>query len=536
MKTIKHCFTKKSRALWLAILAVLVVTSCTKEFKVYNTNPNAVTEAQLKGDGQNVGGFFPDMETSVMRIVDWEYQVQQNLNADFFSGYMMSADAFGGNNNTTYALRSDWNTSAFDEPNQHIMSNWLQIKNRAQTSTPDFYAVALIIKVEAMHRVSDIFGPIPYTKFGSAAFSIPYDSQQATYTTFFNELDTAVNNLTKYVTTNPGATPFTKFDLIYGGDYKQWIKFANTLRLRLAMHIVYADAATAKAQAEKAVANSYGLLSTPADDALVNMTNGVTYQNPLSTITHAWGDVSMGAPLESILEGYNDPRISAYTQPSTEVPGAYKGIRLGVSYNGVSYSNFSQLNIALTDKLRWMEASESFFLRAEGALRGWNMGSGTAQSFYEQGITLSFQERGVALPSGYLTDATSTAAPYVDTQNAANDIAASSPYLNKITIKWNAGDSFEKNLQRIITQKWIAMFPDGQEAWTEYRRTGYPVLFPVINNNSNGVINSVLGIRRLPFAQSEVSNNAAEVQKAVTLLGGPDNGGTKLWWDKNPNH
>ena len=80
------------------------------------------------------------------------------------------------------------------------------------------------------------------------------------------------------------------------------------------------------------------------------------------------------------------------------------------------------------------------------------------------------------------------------------------------------------------------MFPDGQEAWTEYRRTGYPVLFPVINNNSNGAVNSVLGIRRLPFAQSDVSNNAAEVQKAVVLLGGPDNAGTKLWWDKNPNH
>jgi hypothetical protein len=352
MKTIYHCFNKKNSLVGLCILlGLVVISSCTKNFEKYNTNPNAVTEAQLKGDGQNIGGFFPDMQTSIMRIVDWEYQVQQNLNADFYSGYMMSADPFGGNNNTTYALNAGWNTFAFDEPYQHVMSNWLQIKTRGQKSNPDFYAVALILKVEAVHRVADAFGPIPYTKFGSGAFSVPYDSQQGAYNAFFKELDTAVNSLTTYVTANPGATPFTKFDLVYGGDYKQWIKFANTLRLRLAMHIVYADAATAQAQAEKAVANSYGLLSTAGDDALLQMTNGITYQNPLSIITHSWGDVSFGAPLESILSGYNDPRLPAYAEPSTEVAGAYKGIRLGVSYSGVSYGKFSKLNIALTDKI-----------------------------------------------------------------------------------------------------------------------------------------------------------------------------------------
>ncbi|HVV56269.1 MAG TPA: SusD/RagB family nutrient-binding outer membrane lipoprotein, partial [Mucilaginibacter sp.] len=304
MKTIYHCFRKRNSLAGLCILAgLLAISSCTKNFEKYNTNPNAVTEDQLKGDGQNIGGFFPDMETSIMRIVDWEYQVQQNLNADLFSGYMMSADPFGGNNNTSYALNSGWDTYAFDEPYQHVMSNWLQIKTRGEVSNPDFYAVALILKVEAMHRVTDIFGPIPYTKFGTASFSIPYDSQQDVYNRFFKELDTAVNSLTTYVTANPTAMPFKKFDLIYGGDYKEWIKFANTLRLRLAMHIVYADPTTAQAEAEKAVANSYGLLSTTSDDALVNMVNGISYQNPISVITHSWGDISMGAPLESILTG-----------------------------------------------------------------------------------------------------------------------------------------------------------------------------------------------------------------------------------------
>jgi hypothetical protein len=87
-------------------------------------------------------------------------------------------------------------------------------------------------------------------------------------------------------------------------------------------------------------------------------------------------------------------------------------------------------------------------------------------------------------------------------------------------------------MERIITQKWIAMFPEGQEAWTEYRRTGYPKLFPVVNNNSGGTISTDVQIRRLPFPQNEYNTNATEVNKAIQLLGGADNGGTRLWWDK----
>ncbi len=102
--------------------------------------------------------------------------------------------------------------------------------------------------------------------------------------------------------------------------------------------------------------------------------------------------------------------------------------------------------------------------------------------------------------------------------------------------QWDDNASTEQKLERIITQKYIAIFPDGQEAWSEYRRTGYPKLFTVDHNASNGAVNTNLQIRRLRFPASEYSNNTANVQAAVGLLGGPDNGGTKLWWDKNPKH
>jgi hypothetical protein len=87
-------------------------------------------------------------------------------------------------------------------------------------------------------------------------------------------------------------------------------------------------------------------------------------------------------------------------------------------------------------------------------------------------------------------------------------------------------------LERIITQKWIAIYPDGQEAWADYRRTGYPRLFPVVNNFSGGTISTTTQIRRLAYPSNEYTTNSVAVNAAVAnLLGGPDNGGTRLWWD-----
>lgn len=525
---------KKSRLLWAGAFGLLALNSCTKEFKALNTNPSAVTEAQAAGDFQYIGGFFPDMEENIFSTTDWVYQVQQNLNADIFSGYMMSPDSFGGPNNTNYFMRSDWNNYAFDQAYTHIMHNWFQVKNLARPQDQHFVAMALILKVEGMHRVTDVYGPLPYSEYGTNAFGVSYDSQQDVYSRFFKELDTAVNTLTAYVKANPGAKPFAPYDLIYGGDYKQWLKFANTLRLRLAMRIVYADATTAKTEAEKAVSDPNGLLSSASDDAF--LTNGelLTYQNPLWNITNAYGDISMSAPMKSILEGYSDPRESAYFLPSTYAAGQYEGIRNGVVISGAQYAGFSLLNINSTSPIQIMVASESYFLRAEGALRGWNMGE-DAQTLYNQGITLSFQEKGVAMPSGYLSN-NATAAPYVDPTNSTNNVPANSPYLNNVPVAWMTAGTFEQQLQQVITQKWLAMYPDGQEAWSEFRRTGYPHLFPVIVNNSGGTISTTEFVRRLPFPADEVTNDPKGIASGISELGGPDNGGTKLWWDKNPNH
>jgi hypothetical protein len=228
--------------------------------------------------------------------------------------------------------------------------------------------------------------------------------------------------------------------------------------------------------------------------------------------------------MDSYLKGYNDERIGKYFQPSEIVPGEYVGIRQGIDIAAkVDYQGFSKL--IDFGPVQLMTCAEVYFLRAEGALRGWNM-NGSAQELYNMGITTSFAQYGLDA-STYLADNTSVPADYTDPFNGEN----SRPAASDITIQWNDGDTFERNLERIITQKWIAMYPDGQEAWSEFRRTGYPKLFPVTVNNSGGTISTEDFIKRVNFVSDEYETNPDGVATGVACLDGPDNGGTSLWWD-----
>ncbi|MGY3053885.1 hypothetical protein ACVWYG_002087 [Pedobacter sp. UYEF25] len=519
---------KQNIALAFGLGVMLVQSSCTKNFEKYNTNRYDATDSLLKIDGEGLGAFMVPMELGIVNSINYNYQVQENLNADIFSGFMMTGDAGFNPNNHTYNLNEGWNTAPFDIGFGTIMANWVQVRGRVTPTSQDYLAIANILKVEAMHRVTDVYGPIPYTKVGLKALSVPYDSQETVYKTFFDELDFAVSTLTKYIAENPDAKPFKPYDLLYNGDYKEWLKFANSLRLRLAIRIAMVNPALAKTQAEKAVSDPGGLMTTNADNAYVNAVNGVTFTNPIWSVCYEYLDTKMGAPMETYLKGFKDPRISAYFVKNKN--GEYRGIRNGIQLdNSAQYAPASDFNLSNSSPIRLMAASEISFLRCEGALRGWAMG-GTPQSFYEGGVSLSFEQAGVAI-GGYLNDATSTEAPYVDLVRASNNIAAGSPNLSTITVKWNDGDVFQRKMERIITQKWLSLWPDGNEAWAEQRRTNYPILMPVVINASQGKISTTDFIRRLPFSKKEYETNKAEVTSAASLLGGADNGGTRLWWD-----
>ena len=523
----------------LACLIVLgmVSTSCS-DLEQFNVNDRNITEEQLIVDFQHVGSKYKPIFESIYQYTPaWSYQLQQNLNADVYSGYLTNPRPFvAGANNTTYSLVSGWNNFIWSVPYSNVMNNADAIRELTETEFPTLHAVALILKVEAMHRVSDVFGPIVYTNFGDLANAGVYDSQQEAYNAFFADLDAAVTNLMADI----DSQKFAAFDLSYGGNYTNWVKLANSLRLRLAIRVSKVDPAKAKSEGEKALSQSLGLMETNTDGFFVES----SLDHPLSIIDNSWGDIRMNASMESILSGYSDARVDAFfleknpgdNETVPVVPGTIKGVRGGLPLlagyadeleQKADYINFAVINDDVhTSTVQLMTAAEVYFLKAEAALRGWS-GAGDAQTNYEMGISTSFEQHSVGGATAYIADNTSTPSDYVDPVNPANNIAA----MSNITIAWDAGGTNEENLERIITQKWIAMFPEGQEAWSEYRRTGYPKIFPVVSNQSGGTIDTDIQIRRIPFVDSELSTNAEGVAGAVSLLGGADNGGTRLWWD-----
>ena len=224
------------------------------------------------------------------------------------------------------------------------------------------------------------------------------------------------------------------------------------------------------------------------------------------------------------MNGYNDPRIPFYATKNAD--GNYLGMRSGLWHRGVGngFDLFSKPVVTDSDPLLCISASESWFARAEGALRGWNMG-GTAQALYEKGIQVSMAERGASLGS-YLTSE-DVPADYEDPNDNSNNIAA----VSTVTPKWIEGD-FEANLEQIMVQKWIGNFPNGWETWADVRRTGYPKFFPTVENRSTAGVSTQRGMRRLPFPDSEFNTNEANVKAAQQMLGGPDTGATDLWWAK----
>ena len=276
------------------------------------------------------------------------------------------------------------------------------------------------------------------------------------------------------------------------------------------------------------MSNEVGVMTSNDDNAFMTLSN----TNPFRVVMYEYngGDSRIGADITTYMNGYKDPRREAMFAMSTFSSGTngYYGLRSGIQIPGAEIAHaYSNYNVKTDTKLLWMNAAEVAFLRAEGALKNWNMG-GTAGNFYKKGVELSFEQWGVKGAAAYLADKTSTPAVYTDPAGL-NSYSGS---VSTITIAWDDNNTVEQQLERIITQKWLAMFPLGLEAWSDYRRTGYPKLMPVKVNNSGGVVSSERGARRLSYPQEERSNNFENYNAAVGMLGGADNMATDVWWAK----
>ncbi|MGM9811942.1 MAG: SusD/RagB family nutrient-binding outer membrane lipoprotein [Muribaculaceae bacterium] len=535
--------------------ALLMGVGCTGDFEEINTNPYQIPDKDVK-----MSDLFNEAQLSVFYNQsngNWEYQLIQNLNADLYSGYMAIPTAFnGGNNNDNYFMMNGWNGYTLSYMLLHVVKPMASVQ-KIENLSDDFLAISEILKVAGAHKMVDTYGPCPYTQSMQGGISVAYDSEETCYTAFLNELADACDRLTKWLDANGGDdSSRLEWDKMCGSSQTTWLQFGNTLRLRLAMRCAVVAPELAKQHVVAACGNKYGLLKNT--DIEVKDANT---RNPQALICRDYNDCCISANYETILKGYNDPRLEATCQgvgwggkgdiytPSGSpagLEGQIKGIRNGLAVDGSSYKMFSIIKCPAsggpysTDvPMPIMSRAESSFLQAEAALRGWI--SGDAQSFYEEGIRNSFAKYG--LNAAEYINGETTQIDYVDPHNPANNIAA----VNDVPVKFLAGGTQEQKLQQIIIQKWIAGFPEGLNAWAEYRRTGYPKLFPIPADNNNVQAEYLsgskdeltrIGIRRLPFSYDERSSNPAGLAEGVAILsarGQKDAIDSRLWWDTGRN-
>ena len=523
-----------------AFLAASLFAGCTAHYLEINTNPYEVSKEQTLTDGYAIGAAISALCGTVVSTDVNTAQFTDCLLGGPMGGYYSTTGAFAKTIDN-YNPTDDW-TRVFLASDRIIPTLYSNLNEIADiTDDPVTLAIAKIIKITAMLRVTDTYGPIPYSKIGEGgAIAVEYDSQEAVYDAMFAELDEVISTLTENKLS--GISP--KADPIYDGTAVKWCKFANSLKLRMAMRISYAAPEKSRKYAEEAVKHEIGVFTSNADNATLRTVAFGEKGNPLYTAIkynqpsgcNTGGDTHAAADIITYMNGYNDPRRPVYFIPSEFDGIEYVGIRVRIEKPALNSlgRKYSGVKISPSDPLVWMNAAEVCFLKAEAeAVFGYDMGEGTAEDFYNEGIRLSFEQFGVSGADAYLNDAVSRPAVYIDPagQNSYSEM------LSEITVKWDESASTAQKQERILIQKWIANFNNGNEAWADHRRTGYPHLFPATDagNKSDGIVSSVYGARRMRYPLAEYTNNGENVNYAVSaLLNGKDNMATRLWWDCNP--
>ena len=527
-------------------LLVATASSCTAKFEDINSNP--YQPGDLSADDYALGSAMNNLAGCVVSPDVNTAQFTDCLLGGPLGGYFAHSQSNWKATISNFNPTDDW-TRVFlksDRVLPVLYSNLNVVEVVSQnTNNPLPLAIANVIKVAAMHRVTDAYGPIPYSKIGAdGSIKTPYDSEQEVYNKFFEELNAALQVMKNQENDRLTASA----DYIYGGDVKKWIRFANSLKLRLAIRIANVDKTTAQKMAEEAVdpANG-GVIEQNADNAAwsyfsSSVNNPIyvakEYNHVLSHSTDGLacltgGDTHASADIICYMNGYNDPRREKYFVKSEWMGQEYVGLRRGIAIpdlNTIGHK-YSGINLKPTDPLYWMNAAEVAFLRAEAkAIYGFNM-HGEAKKFYEDGIRLSFEQWGVDGVDAYINSEEMESMSYTDPAS----LNSYPDELTSLTVKWDESATPDEKQERIIIQKWIANWILGNEAWADYRRTGYPHLMPATaaGNKSGGVVNSERGARRIPYPVDEYNDNTENIQYAVSnYLGGQDNMARDLWWAK----
>ena len=496
------------------LLTVCGFAGCTGNFEEYNTDPYALY-------GGNPAVLFPTMIDAMMYVQQNDSQYIDQM-VGTLGGYFTLSNRWGGQNFDTFNASDEWNASPYNQMFTDVYANFFDIEESTNKSG-HYYAMACLVRAAVMMRVADCYGPIPYSKVANGSFYVEYDPAEVVYKSIIKDLSNAATALYAYTQEYPASKPLASNDPIFAGDYAAWARLANSLCLRAAIRSNDQEAA------EAACTHAAGLIETNAQNAM--MSPGVQ-GNPYQLAAESWGDLRVNASIVDYMTGYEDPRCETYFQKSTFDNSRYIGMRSGsAGFEKAAVSGYSMPKLLSGSPLPIFVAAETNFLRAEMALKGWTV-DGKAQAYYEAGVRLSMEQHGVTGEDidAYLADNTHTPAGHLNDPRGAK---YNYDRKSGVKIKWNEGDGPEKNLERIITQKWIANFPMGLEAWAEFRRTGYPELAPAIDNLSGGVISdNFRGMRRLRYPYTERNLNKSNYDKAVALLGGTENESVDLFWTK----
>jgi len=481
MKTIKNI-----KVISLAVL-LLIAGSCTKNFDDMNVNPNAAT--MVPASNVLLRAFISGTGTLLGERLDLYY-------AGSYSGHV-AAIGLGD-----YEYRVDINNGMWR--GMYIsMTYYVDAMNLAKEEGNDnVYAAALTLKAYMAQQTTDMWGKIPYSeafKLDEEVMYPKYDTQKEVYQQILAELKTA----SEMFSADGGAIGVG--DELFGGDIEKWVKFANSIRLRAAIRVSTVDEAMAKSVIAELAGKP--LLESNADNAYlwwsgVSPDQELWYERIGAADGNKTDQYRCNEELVSRLRDNDDPRLSIYVDKNKH--GEYKGYQF---YDGQTLDETNDGNYVshIGDHFGnnpagyspYMNCAEVYFNLAELYERG--LASGDAQAMYETGVRMTMEDNGVEMDA-------------VDTY-LAGDYAG-----------WGLGSM--PNLEKIRTQKWIALFKQSVEAWSETRRTDVPKMTMVSEDYAS--IGHTRPPFRMAYADEEKSLNTSfpfdVVEEDIFY-------GTQMWWD-----
>jgi hypothetical protein len=371
------------------------------------------------------------------------------------------------------------------------------------------HAIGRIWKVWLFHQLTDMYGDIPYFQavlgVDSVIYQAKYDTQQSIYEDMLKELKEATASLSD----DPSLASFGAADILFGGNIDSWKRFGNSLRFRLAIHAHYADANLAQQNIADVVGepliddNTMNAKLTTIDGADNNNKNPLYIDRVNSQDYPVW----VSFTTTEVLQKLNDPRLALFANPATDGVSGYRGRPLQIldqeklRYTVTSTAFLPESFQEPVYSIMIMNAAEVYFLRAEAAVAG--ITAEDAQEMFSKGIQASMEQ--FAVPSGAVTT-----------------------YLGSAAGTLTGTD--EEKLEQIAVQKWLAMYYETNEGWTEFRRTGYPKVW---TGSEKGVTDGNIP-RRLTYPLDEYQKNEVNVKEAAARYPNGDNLMSKVWWDQKP--